>query len=85
MRRRIRDTDDEPQEEDEEKSNDSLRESAGPTGKRGGERERGIRWNYMTPFSGSNFGVASEDWLRGFDEMRHEMEHVFEETIQDIE
>jgi HSP20 family protein len=85
MRRRIRDTDDEPQEEDEEKSNDSLRESAGPTGKRVGERERGRRWNYMTPFSGSSFGVASEDWLRGFDEMRHEMEHVFEETIQDIE
>jgi HSP20 family protein len=85
MRRRIRDTDDEPQEEDEEKSNDSLRESAGPTGKRGTERERGRRWDYMTPFSGSSFGVASEDWLRGFDEMRHEMEHVFEETIQDIE
>ena len=39
----------------------------------------------MTPFSGSSFGLASEDWLRGFDEMRHEMEHVFEETIQDIE
>ena len=39
----------------------------------------------MTPFSGSSFGAASEDWLRGFDEMRHEMEHVFEETIQDIE
>lgn len=39
----------------------------------------------MTPFSGSSFDLASEDWLRGFDEMRHEMEHVFEETIQDIE
>lgn len=39
----------------------------------------------MTPFSGSSFGAASEDWLRGFDEMKHEMEHVFEETIQDIE
>ena len=85
MRRRIRDTDDEPQEEEEEKSNDSLRGSAGPTGKRGGERERGRRWDYMTPFSGSSFGAASEDWLRGFDEMKHEMEHVFEETIQDIE
>jgi HSP20 family protein len=88
MRRRIRDTDEEPQEEEEEeeeKSNDSLRGSAGPTGKRGEERERGRRWDYMTPFSGSSFGVASEDWLRGFDEMRHEMEHVFEETIQDIE
>jgi HSP20 family protein len=87
MRRRIRDTDEELQEEEEEeeKSNDSLRGSAGPTAKRGGERERGRRWDYMTPFSGSSFGVASEDWLRGFDEMRHEMEHVFEETIQDIE
>ncbi len=39
----------------------------------------------MTPFSGRSFGLASEDWLRGFDEMRNEMEHVFEETIQDIE
>jgi hypothetical protein len=45
MRRRIRDTDDEPQEEEEEKSNDLLRGSTGPTGKRGGERERGRRWD----------------------------------------
>ncbi|MDQ3968598.1 MAG: Hsp20/alpha crystallin family protein [Thermoproteota archaeon] len=89
MRRRVRDTDDEPQEEEEEKSsNDSLRGWVGPRGKReGGRRERGRRrrWNYMTPFSGSSFGLAPEDWLREFDEMRHEMEHVFEETIQDIE
>ena len=47
----------------------------------GGERERGRRLDYMTPFSGSSFGLASEDWLRGFDEMRHEMEHVFEDTM----
>jgi HSP20 family protein len=87
VRRRVRDTDDEPEEEEEEeKSNDSLRGWVGRSGKRGGgRRERGRRWNYMTPFSGSSFGLASEDWLREFDEMRHEMEHVFEETIQDIE
>lgn len=86
MRRRIRDTDDEPQdEEEEEKSNDSLRGSGGLRGKRGGRRrERGRRWDYTTPFS-SSFGLAPEDWLREFDEMRDEMEHVFEETIQDIE
>src|SRR5215211_2935553 len=73
--------------EEEEKTNASLRGSVGQSDKRtGGERERGgRRWDYMTPFSGSSFGLASEDWLRGFDEMRHEMEHVFEETIQDIE
>ena len=89
MRRRVRDTEDERQDEREE-TNTSLRGSVGQSGKRtGGERERereqGRRWNYMTPFSGSSFDLASEDWLRGFDEMRHEMEHVFEETIQDIE
>ncbi len=39
----------------------------------------------MNPFSGSSFGLAPEDWLREFDQMRHEMEHLFEETIQDIE
>ena len=87
MRRRVRDTEEEEQEEEErEKTNASLRRSVGQSGRRtGGERERGRRWNYMTPFSGSSFDLASEDWLRGFDEMRHEMEHVFEETIQDIE
>jgi HSP20 family molecular chaperone IbpA len=90
MRRRrriIRDTDDEPQEqEEEEKSNDSLIGSIGPTGKTGGGgRERVRRWDYMNPFSGSDFGLAPEDWLREFDQMRHEMEHVFEETIQDME
>ncbi len=53
-----------------------------PSGKRG---ERVGRWEYMRPFGGRNFNLASEDWLREFDEMRHEMEHVFEETIQDIE
>lgn len=85
-RRRVRDTEDERQEEEREETNASLRASVGQGGKRtGGERERGRRWNYMTPFSGSSFDLASEDWLRGFDEMRHEMEHVFEETIQDIE
>jgi HSP20 family protein len=85
MRRRVRDTEDERQEEGEE-TNASLRESVGQSGKRTGrEREQRRRWNYMTPFSGSSFDLASEDWLRGFDEMRHEMEHVFEETIQDIE
>jgi nitrogenase molybdenum-iron protein alpha/beta subunit len=87
MRRRVRDTEeDERQEEEElEKTNASLRRSVDQSGRRTGG-ERGRRWNYMTPFSGSSsFGLASEDWLRGFDEMRHEMEHVFEETIQDIE
>jgi hypothetical protein len=80
MRRKVRDADDEGHEE--EKSNDSLRDSMRPSGKRG---ERVGRWDYMRPFSGRSFGLASEDWLREFDEMRHEMEHVFEETIQDIE
>jgi HSP20 family protein len=85
-RRRIRDTDDESQEQEEEKSDDSLRRPVGPTGKREGrERERVRRWDYMNPFSGSSFGLASEDWLREFDQMRDEMEHVFEETIQNIE
>lgn len=87
MRRRVSDTEDERQDEREE-TNVSLRESVGQSGKRTGrerEREQRRRWNYMTPFSGSGFDLASEDWLRGFDEMRHEMEHVFEETIQDIE
>jgi len=87
MRRRVRDTEDERQEEEEEKTNASLRGSVGQSDKRtGGERERGRRrWDYTTPFSGRSFGLASEDWLRGFDEMKDEMEHVFEETIQDIE
>jgi HSP20 family protein len=89
MRRRVRDTEeDERQEEEElEKTNASLRRSVDQSGRRtGGELGRRRRWNYMTPFSGSSsFGLASEDWLRGFDEMRDEMEHVFEETIQDIE
>lgn len=87
MRRRVSDTEDERQDEREE-TNASLRESVGQSGKRTGrerEREQRRRWNYMTPFSRSSFDLASEDWLRGFDEMRHEMEHVFEETIQDIE
>jgi HSP20 family protein len=86
MRRRDRDTEDEQEEAElEEETNASLRRSVGQSGRRrtGGERGRG--WNYMTPFSGRSFGLASEDWLRGFDEMRNEMEHVFEETIQDIE
>lgn len=96
-RRRVRDKEEErkAQEEEREKTNGSVRRSAGQSGSRrtaggrgeGGEegRVRGRRWDYMTPFSGRSFGLASEDWLRGFDEMRHEMEHVFEETIQDIE
>ncbi|MDQ4067044.1 MAG: hypothetical protein M3114_05610 [Thermoproteota archaeon] len=84
MRRRVRDTEDERREEELEKTNASLRRSVDQSGRRTGG-ERGRRWNYMIPFSGSSFGLASEDWLRGFDEMRHEMEHVFEETIQDIE
>lgn len=80
MRRKVRDTD--GQGHEEEKSNDSFRDSMRPSGKRG---ERGGRWEYMRPFGGRSFDLASEDWLREFDEMRHEMEHVFEETIQDIE
>jgi HSP20 family protein len=83
-RRRIRDTDNELHEEEEEKSKDLLRGSVEPTGKRRG-REQIRRSDYMNPFGRSSFGLASEDWLRDFDEMRHEMEHVFEETIQDIE
>ena len=83
MRIRVRDTEDKRQEEEQEEENSaSLRGSVGQSDKRtGGERERGRRLDYMTPFSGSSFGLASEDWLRGFDEMRHEMEHVFEETM----
>jgi len=87
MRRRDRDTENEQEEAElEEETNTSLRRSVGQSGSRrrtAGERGRG--WNYMTPFSGRSFGLASEDWLRGFDEMRNEMAHVFEETIQDIE
>jgi HSP20 family protein len=38
------------------------------------------------PYSGSSsFGLAPQDWFREFDEMKHEMERMFEETIQDIE
>ncbi len=96
MRRRIRDTEDErrekrrgeEEEEEEEKTRASRRGLMGQSGKRtrgeGGGRRR---WNYMTPFSGSSssFGLSSEDWLRGFEEMRHEMENIFEETIENIE
>jgi HSP20 family protein len=89
MRRRVRDTEDERREErggEEEETRASRRGSMGQSGKRTrGERGR-RRWNYMTPFSGSSsFGLSSEDWLRGFDEMRHEMENIFEETIENIE
>jgi HSP20 family protein len=85
MRRRVRDTDNERYVK-KERTNASLRRTGGQSGKRiEGERERGRRWDYMTPFSGSSFDLASEDWLRGFDEMRHEMEHVFEETVQNID
>ena len=79
-RRRVRDKEEErkAQEEEREKTNASIRGSAGQSGGRrtvggragGEERVRGRRWDYMTPFSGRNFGLASEDWLRGFDEMR---------------
>ncbi|HJU95009.1 MAG TPA: hypothetical protein VJ643_03165 [Nitrososphaera sp.] len=78
-RRRVRDKEEErkAQEEEREKTNASIRRSAGQSGRRrtvggggGGERVRGRRWDYMTPFSGRNFGLASEDWLRGFDETR---------------
>ena len=93
MRRRVRDTEDERREErrrrgggkEEEETRASGRGSMGQSGKRT-RGERGRRWNYMTPFSGSSsFGLSSEDWLRGFDEMRHEMENIFEETIENIE
>jgi HSP20 family protein len=87
-RRRIRHTNDEPQEqEEEEKSNNFLRGSMRTTSKRRreGGQERVRRWDYMNPFSRSSFGLASEDWLREFNRMKDEMEHVFEETTQDIE
>jgi HSP20 family protein len=90
MRRRVRDREDERWEkrgegEEEEETRTSRRGSVERSGKRtrGG---RGSRWDYMTPFSDSgSFGLSSEHWLRGFDEMRHEMENIFEETIENIE
>jgi HSP20 family protein len=88
MRRRIRDADDEPQkeEDEQEKNTESCRGPGGPSAKReGGGRERQRRWGYMTPFSDNRFSLTPEDWFKDFDEMRHEMEHVFEQTIQDIE
>jgi hypothetical protein len=88
MRRRIRDADDEPQkeEDEQEKNTESFRGPGGPSAKReGGGRERQRRWGYMTPFSDNRFSLTPEDWFKDFDEMRHEMEHVFEQTIQDIE
>ena len=66
MRRRVRDTEDERQEK-QEKTNASLRRTEGQSDKRI-EGERGRRWDYMTPFRDSSFSLASEDWLRGFDE-----------------
>jgi hypothetical protein len=89
MRRRDRDTDDERQEEEEEEEeeegNDRLRRSMGPSSMRGGGRQ-GRRWNSMMPYSGSSsFSLAPEDWFREFDEIKHQMERMFEETIQDIE
>jgi len=88
MRRRIRDADDEPQEEEDEQEKDteSFRRSGEPSTKReGGGRERLRRLDYLTPFSDKRFSLTPEDWFKDFDEMRHEMEHVFEQTIQDIE
>lgn len=87
MRRRIRDTDDESQkeEDEQEKNTESFRGSGGPAPKREGGRERLRRWDYMSPFYDNRFSLTPEDWFREFDEMRHEMEHVFEQTIQDIE
>lgn len=89
-RRRVRDTEDEQREErgeeEEEQTRASRRGSVGQSGKRRGGGRRGSRWDYITPFSGSSiFGLSSEDWLRGFDEMRQEMENIFEETIENIE
>jgi hypothetical protein len=56
-----------------------------PTSTRGGGRQ-GRRWNSMMPYSGiSRFGMAPEGWLREFDQIKHQMERMFEETIQDIE
>src|ERR687893_1946777 len=87
MRRRIRGTDDESQKEEDgqEKDTESFRGSGGPAPKREGGRERQRRWDYMSPFYDNRFSLTPEDWFREFDEMRHEMEHVFEQTIQDIE
>ena len=87
MRRRIRDTDDESQkeEDEQEKNTESFRGSGGPASKREGGRERLRRWDYMSPFYDNRFSLTPEDWFREFDEMRHEMENVFEQTIQDIE
>lgn len=52
MRRRIRDTDDESQkeEDEQEKNTESFRGSGGPASKREGGRERQRRWDYMSPF-----------------------------------
>ena len=88
MRRRIRDADDQPQkeEDEQEKNTESFRGSGAPSAKReGGVREQQRRWGYMTPFSDNRFSLSPEDWFKDFDEMRHEMEHVFEQTVQDIE
>jgi HSP20 family protein len=89
MRRRVRDREDERREKrgggEEEETRTSRRGSVERSGKRT-RGERGSRWDYMTPFSGSgSFGLSSENWLRGFDEMKHEMENIFEETIESIE
>jgi hypothetical protein len=55
------------------------------TSTRGGGRQ-GRRWNSMMPYSGiSRFGMAPEGWLRQFDEIKHQIERMFGETIQDIE
>jgi HSP20 family protein len=84
---RIRDTKNEQRQEEEEETSASPRGSIGQSasrirGEAGGRR----RWGYMTPFrDSSSFGLASGDWLGGFDEIRDEMEHVFEETIENIE
>ncbi|MDQ3882928.1 MAG: hypothetical protein M3243_02620, partial [Thermoproteota archaeon] len=84
---RIRDTKNEQRQEEEEETSASPRGSIGQSASRirgeGGGRRRG---GYMTPFrDSSSFGLASGDWLGGFDEIRDEMEHVFEETIENIE
>lgn len=87
MRRRDRDTDEERGEEEGQGIN-RLRGSIGPGAKLGEQRERqGRRWNTMMPYSGSSssFGLASQDWFGEFEEMKHETQHMFEESIQDIE
>ncbi len=89
MRRRIRDTDDKPlkAEDEHEKNIESfrgLRRMSRAT-REGGERERQRRWDYMTPFSDDRFSLTPEDWFKEFDEMRHETEHIFEQTVQNIE